>query len=226
MAQTPSTLKNMFLSLFIIALVAGLALGSVYYQTKTPMEQASLKSRQEAFRMVVPEFNNNPSSEMTVVKGKYGEEFKVYKIRKDSVLIGYAVESSTKKGFSGEIKVMVGFKPDGTIINYKVLEHKETPGLGSRMEAWFRPDKTSETDNSKHEASFAKWLFGVKPSSGGNRSVIGKNPATTRMSVTKDNGDIDAITAATISSRAFLDAISNAYQSYLSVALDSAVVKP
>lgn len=79
---------------------------------------------------------------------------------------------------------MVGFNPDGTIANYSVLEHKETPGLGSKMDTWF-------TKNNKGD-------------------VVGKNPGTNGLKVSKDGGEVDAITAATISSRAFLDAINRA----------------
>ena len=79
---------------------------------------------------------------------------------------------------------MVGFNKDGSIYNYSVLEHKETPGLGSKMDIWFTKE--------------------------GKGSIIGKIPGTTGLKVTKDGGDVDAITAATISSRAFLDAVNRA----------------
>ena len=80
---------------------------------------------------------------------------------------------------------MVGFKPDGSVYNYSVLDHKETPGLGSKMGTWF-----------------------VKGAKG---DIIGKIPGKDGLSVSKDGGEVDAITAATISSRAFLDAINRAY---------------
>ena len=70
------------------------------------------------------------------------------------------------------------------------MSHAETPGLGSKMEEWFRAEK-------------------------GNQSILGKNPSTDNLTVKKDGGSIDAITAATISSRAFLDAIANAYAAYI-----------
>ena len=86
-------------------------------------------------------------------------------------------------GFGGPIKVMVGVAPDGTVLGYKVLEHSETPGLGDNCGTWFKdPD---------HPGSY----------------IIGKKAP---FSVSKDGGNIDAITAATISSRAFLKAIDEA----------------
>jgi electron transport complex protein RnfG len=105
-------------------------------------------------------------------------------------LIGIAVKSYTKKGFSGLISIMAGIDKDGNFSGYEVLEHAETPGLGSKMEVWFNnPDKPSQY-------------------------IIGKSPATTKFQVTKDGGDIDAITASTITSRAFLDALNRAYEAY------------
>ena len=80
-------------------------------------------------------------------------------------------------------------KPDGTIIDYIVLEHKETPGLGTKMDDWFKSDR-------------------------GNRSIIGKNPGKNKLIVNKDGGEVDAITAATVTSRAFLHAVEVAYNTY------------
>jgi len=96
-----------------------------------------------------------------------------------------------------------GFNPDGTIANYSVLDHKETPGLGSKMDSWFKP--------TQKEKSLIERIFGFEVKSVEKQSsVIGKNPETQALAVSKDGGEVDAITAATISSRAFLDAINRA----------------
>ena len=89
-------------------------------------------------------------------------------------------------GFGGKMIVMRGFAQDGTILGYKILEHQETPGLGDK----------------------ATWWFQVADKPGQN--VIGRQ-ATGQFKVSKDGGDVDAITAATISSRAFLKALNDAY---------------
>ncbi|MCW3805591.1 RnfABCDGE type electron transport complex subunit G [Plebeiibacterium marinum] len=190
MAKTESTLVNMVLALLIITAVAGGSLGMVYKVTKEPIAAAKLAKQKKAIEQVVPGFDNNPTDEAYELTSKEGFALKVFPCKKGEELLGVAISTKTEKGFSGEIKVMVGMKPDGTIINYSVLEHKETPGLGSKMQAWFRMDK-------------------------GNQSVLGKNPKTTKMVVSKDGGQVDAITAATISSRAFLDAIMVAYNTYM-----------
>jgi electron transport complex protein RnfG len=88
---------------------------------------------------------------------------------------------TTENGFGGPLKVLVGFNTDGDILGYTVLEHAETPGLGAKAGEWFQ-DK-----------------------------IIGMNPGKNNFTVSKDGGEVDAITASTITSRAFLRAIQNAY---------------
>lgn len=110
----------------------------------------------------------------------------LYKAFNGTEWIGTAVESSSSHGFGGEVKIMVGFDEKGTIYGYSVLEQKETPGLGTKMVDWFKTDKNKQ-------------------------SIIGKDLASKALSLTKDGGDIDAITASTISSRAFIEAINTAY---------------
>jgi electron transport complex protein RnfG len=100
--------------------------------------------------------------------------------------VGYAVKTYTDKGFGGHIELMAGFLPDGSIHNVLVLQHKETPGLGTRM-----------TD-----AKFSN-------------QFLGKNPATYALRVKKDGGEVDAITAATVSSRAYCDALERGFNTLI-----------
>ncbi|BAX79208.1 RnfABCDGE type electron transport complex subunit G [Labilibaculum antarcticum] len=192
-AKKESTFINMVLVLFIITLIASAALGAVYEITKEPIAKAKLEKKLNAIKEVVPDFTNNPSDEMYKVGVNDKDTLEFYPAKKDGKLVGTAVKTFTTNGFSGYIWLMVGFEPDGTIHNYSVLEHKETPGLGSKMTNWFKP-----TDPAKAKAS-----------------VLDKNPGATNFTVSKDGGDIDAITAATISSRAFLDAVQTAYKEYM-----------
>lgn len=182
MAKTESTFKNMVLSLTLISLVASACLGFVYEFTKKPIELSNLNKKLNAIRQVVPEFTNNPNEEMFRLPTGEGDSLDVYPAKKDSVLTGYAVNTYTQKGFSGYISLIAGFKPDGTIINVAVLEQKETPGLGSKMKD---PEFSSQFND--------------------------KNPAEFALKVKKDGGPVDAITAATISSRAYCDALQRAY---------------
>ena len=121
-----------------------------------------------------------------------GDSLKIYPAKKGNETVGGAVESNTLKGFGGQIKVIVGFDMKGTILNYSVLEHAETPGLGAKMQEWFRMDK-------------------------GQQSILGRAVPADGLKVVKDGGDVDAITAATISSRAFLNAVNRAYSAFAGV---------
>jgi len=182
MAKTESSFKNMVLSLSLISLVASACLGFVYEFTKEPIELSNLNKKVNAIKLVVPDFNNNPYDERFRLATGEGDSLDVYPARKDDVIVGYAVNTYTNKGFSGNINLMAGFKPDGSIINITVLEHKETPGLGTKMSDPGFKDQFNE-----------------------------KNPGSFKLKVKKDGGEVDAITAATKSSRAFCDAVQRAY---------------
>lgn len=212
MGKSASSLSNMVITLLVITAVAGGSLGFVYRLTKDPIAQASMAKQQEAIKLVVPGFDNDPAAEMYEIESEEGFNLKVFPAKEGEELVGVAIETMSNKGFGGDIKIMVGLKPDGTVIDYQVLSHKETPGLGTKMVDWFKPHAAEGGERN----AFFDWLYGIK-SGGGNsdgNSVIGKNPKTTNFTVSKDGGDIDAITAATISSRAFLDAVCIAYKTY------------
>ncbi|HUX57411.1 MAG TPA: RnfABCDGE type electron transport complex subunit G [Bacteroidales bacterium] len=182
MAKTESTFRNMALALTLIALAASTCLGFVYELTKKPIELSNLNKKLDAIKQVVPEFTNNPNEEMFRLPTGEGDSLEIYPAKKDDVIIGYAINTYTKNGFSGNINLMAGFKPDGTIINISVLQQKETPGLGTKMTEPAFKDQFNE-----------------------------KNPSEFILKVIKDGGPVDAITAATISSRAFCDAVQRAY---------------
>ena len=182
MAKTESTLKNMVMSLTLISLTASACLGFVYELTKEPIALSILNKKLNAIRQVTPEFDNNPNDEMYRLPTGEGDSLEIYPAKKNGEIVGYAVNTYTSKGFSGNISLMAGFKTDGTILSITVLDHKETPGLGTKMT----------------EPEFKE-------------QFTGKNPAKFTLKVKKDGGPVDAITAATISSRAFCDAVQRAY---------------
>lgn len=181
-----STLKSLVLTLLIITLVASSALAFVYQLTLKPIEMVKTAKKNDAIQQVVPAFDNQPATEVITLTVD-GSELNIYPAKKGGRLVGAAVESFTNKGFGGEIKVMVGLLPDGTINKALVTEHKETPGLGDKLE----PGK-----------------------SGFSLQFEGKNPDDFKLSVRKDGGDVDAITASTISSRAFCDAVNRACKAF------------
>lgn len=190
MRKLSSTLPNMILSLGLITVLSGAILGWVYSVTEEPISRQNILQQRNAISEVAPKFDNDPENEKweTVINGNL---FTVYPAYEGVSLVGAAVKGSTMEGFSGEIIIMCGFNADGTIRDYRILHHAETPGLGSKMEEWFRNPV-------------------------GSRSVIGLNPSSPDFRVSKDpGGKIDGITAATISSRAFLSAMRNAYEAYV-----------
>jgi Na+-translocating ferredoxin:NAD+ oxidoreductase subunit G len=182
MAKTESTFKNMVLSLTLISLGAAICLGYVYQMTKAPIELSILNKKLDAIKQVVPEFNNNPFEEMYKLPTGEGDSLEIYPAKKNNIIVGYAINTFTKKGFSGNINLIAGFRPDGTIINISILQQKETPGLGSKMNEPFFKNQFND-----------------------------KNPSIFKLKVKKDGGQVDAISAATISSRAFCDAVQRAY---------------
>ena len=141
----------------------------------------------KAINEVLPEFNNLPNEEVYKIAID-NDTLYFYPAREDNKLVGTAIETYTNKGFSGKIKLMVGILPDGSINNIVVLEHKETPGLGDKM--------------SKSKSDFSLQFQGI-------------NPENFDLSVKNDGGDVDAITASTISSRAYCDAVNRAHNAYL-----------
>ncbi len=185
MAKKENSFKNLVLTLLVITLLASTGLGYVYELTKGPIEQAKLVKKLEAIKEVTPAFDNDPNSEMLKMATPDGKDsLEIYPAKKGEEIIGYAVKTYTMKGFSGFIQLMVGFDTKGSIINISVLEHTETPGLGDKM-----------------SKSKSPW----------SNQFNGKNPATHNLKVKQDGGEIDAITASTISSRAYIDAVNRAF---------------
>lgn len=186
MKKLESSFKNMVIVLTVVAVVAGLLLGYVNKLTAEPIAQANAKALSDAIALVVPGFDNEPAANPDTIEVD-GVTYKIYKATKGDKFIGAAVESSAN-GFGGALTVLVGFDADGKIIDYSLLSHAETPGLGSKAADWFKK--------------------------GGKGDITGKNPGDKPLTVSKDGGEIDAITASTITSRAFLNAVNAAYAAY------------
>ncbi len=182
-----SSFVNMLVVLFLVSFVASASLAFVNKATQEPRAKARLDKKTNAIKNVLPEFDNNPIDEVYKIATAEGDSLECYPGKKNGKEVGIAIKTFTKNGFSGEIWLMVGFKPDGTINNISVLEHKETPGLGDKME---------------------------KKKTAWSEQFNGKNPKEFNLKVKQDNGEVDAITASTISSRAYCDAVDRAYKSY------------
>ena len=190
MKKLESSLTNMLLVLTGVAVIMGAVLAWVNSVTAAPIAQQKEKALADGIKAVLA-CDDLVVAEPDTVKqnGAKGKEltFVIYQAQdaqgKD---IGAAVESTTL-GFGGNLKVLVGFDPEGTIKGYTLLEHAETPGLGAKADKWFQKGEKGD--------------------------IVGKNPKEP-LTVSKDGGQVDAITASTITSRAFLLAVNNAYKAY------------
>ena len=206
MAKLKSTLPNMLMSLTMIAAVAAVALAGVYKLTEKPIDEAKAKKQQEAIMEVLPKLDSTyfaqgdslriaaPDTVCTVdsVKMDTISTIILHKAYVGKKWMGTAVEATSKGNkntpFGDTFNLMVGFDTEGNIVQYVVLSQKETPGLGAKMDNWFKNEE--------------------KP----KQNILGKNPAKDNLTVSKDGGDVDAITASTITSRAFLETVERAYQ--------------
>ena len=115
MERLKSTLPNMLLSLTLISAIAGAILAGVYMLTEQPIAASKAATLQNAIRAVVPEFDNQPIEEAFMAATSEGDSLKIYPAKMGGQLVGAAVESNTQKGFSGEIKVIVGFDAERSV---------------------------------------------------------------------------------------------------------------
>ena len=189
MKKLESSLLNMVLVLTSVAVIMGGILAFVNHLTEGPIGEQKAKALADGIKSVMGVDEITVSNTDTVRQNVAGKEltYVIYQTKdaKGNDL-GAAVESTTG-GFGGDLKVLVGFDPEGKILGYTLLEHAETPGLGAKADKWFQKGEKGD--------------------------IIGKSPAEPLV-VSKDGGQVDAITASTITSRAFLLAVNNAYNAY------------
>ena len=190
-----SSLKNMVVVLFTITAISALLVGLVQDITKDAIANANQQAKDVAKYNVLGTSQDEAMvvSDTTRLIGDFEITVSTVKRTADDTIIGYAVEapSITKSGYADRITLMVGFIEENgaAIVNgVEVLSQKETPGLGANM---------------------------TKAGNSLERSIVGKDAAGVKFSVTKEGGSFDALTGSTISSRAYANAIETAYAGYL-----------
>jgi electron transport complex protein RnfG len=176
--------------LTVICLVAGLMLAWVHGKTEGPIAEARLAAKMAAMDDVLPENDGIDTSQTVSVSAAGSPEGAAYGLQlqlafKDGAFVGAAFETVTQEGYGGEIRAMVGVTSDGTVNGVRILQHKETPGLGAKV---------------------------TTPAFLGQ--FVGKSAAN-RWQVRKDGGEFDQITAATISSRAVVGAVKAGLDAYV-----------
>ena len=193
MKKLESSLTNMVMVLTGVAVVMGTILALVYNATKGPKAEQEAIVKAKGIKDVMCTEKLVVDTTYVISKDFDGKsyDFEVNRIvGEDQQPMGVAIETTTL-GFGGNLKVLVGFDNEGNVTGYTLLAHSETPGLGAKADKWFQE---------------------------GNGNVIGKNPGVKPLGVSKDKkaeeDQVDAITASTITSRAFLKAINQAYQAY------------
>ena len=179
----PQVSPKIIAPIFIIALISGLALALVNNATADRIRLVMEKELNDALALVMPGFDNQPAMEkIEKDQGKQGR-LVFYPAKKADQLLGYAVESTVFTGYSGEVAVIYGVSMDGVVGRVELLRHNETPGLGSKAGL---PGFLNQFENS----SLAGFRYQVK----------------------KDGGQVDAVTGATISSRAVALAVERGLQ--------------
>lgn len=206
MKKLESSLTNMLLVLTLVSVVAAFLLAFVNQVTSSTIAQINAETLSAGIKSVL----NIGADDQITTNEKDVDGFTVCEVTRDGDWVGTAVKSTDKSGFGGDIEVLVGFNEEGKILGYEVLKHAETPGLGARAGEWFRTATSGEV---KEVGVLSKIFFG-NPDPAGSHNIIGRNIADGELKVSKDGGDIDAITASTITSRAFLNAVNNAYKVY------------
>lgn len=172
------------LTLTLFCLIAGGLLAAADALTRERIMEANRAGRQKALNAVLPPHNNAADADTLTVVCD-AKNWTFFIARQDGAFVGTAVETSSPNGYGGEIRLILGIGADGKTIGISVLAHKETPGLGAIIET-------------------PKF----------QRRLAGQDIQKTNWHVKKDGGDIDQITAATISSRAVVDAIREALNAF------------
>lgn len=197
MKKLESSLTNMVLVLTLVAVIMGGVLAYVNHLTEGPISEQKEKALANGIKTVMVCDELTVADPVEVKQDVDGKElvYIIYNVKDaQGHDLGAAVQSATM-GFGGDLKVLVGFDPEGNILGYTLLEHAETPGLGAKADQWFQKGQKGD--------------------------IIGKSPAEP-LTVSKDGGQVDAITASTITSRAFLKAVNQAYTAYKATPADAA----
>lgn len=185
MERLKSNLQNMVGVLVGVAFVCALLLAIFNKVTSGPVAEQAAKALQDGIKNVMKSDSVVVESD-TIVEKEFNGKMLSFVVHNTNK--GVAVESTDPNAFGGNLKVLVGFAEDGEILGYTILESAETPGLGAKAVEWFLDEAPGD--------------------------IVGLNAWKNNLKVTQDGGEVNAITASTITSRAFLRAITQAWSAY------------
>ncbi len=196
MSNSKVNIPVLVLALSLIAAIAATLLGGVYLLTQEPIALAQQEKTNAALRDVLPAFDNQPGEETVTENG-----VKFYIARKDGTICGFAGEYVTPQGYNGNVTVLAGLKPDGVLTTVLVTKQAETPGLGTVVTDRKREKTLSGILKGEKETGLPP--NGVLDQFDGMQAAVGAAP----WKVRKDGGTLDAVTGATITSRAIAGAV-------------------
>lgn len=206
------------LALGLICVAASTVLVIAHNLTRPAQEASERAQRQEALRKVLPSFDNEPLQDAVNVAAE-GGTVTIYPARREGELVGLAAKGGSPQGYGGKVEVLVGATPSGEITSVVVTSHNETPGLGTQ--ATERKRQRAIWDLFKEDCAgcgsnvTGKDELSCKPRPGVELAPSeyldqygGLNLREGPFQVTRDGGRIDAVSGATVSSRAVADAVS------------------
>jgi electron transport complex protein RnfG len=186
MKKLKSNLQNMVLVLVSVALICGGTLAYFNQLTKPAIDEQAEKALADGIKNVLDADDITVNNKSEKKRVVNGKEQTFVVYNTDK---GVAIQSTDPNAFSVNLTILVGFDTEGTIKGYTLLAHAETPGLGAKAADWFQKGQPG--------------------------SIVGLNPAETNLTVKNDGGEVSAITASTITSRAFLRAVQQAYLTFM-----------
>jgi electron transport complex protein RnfG len=185
--------NSVLLGLFAVlttALIAGTYLG-----TRERIIEEQRKAEEKALLQIVPdERHDNSMLDDTIPVGPEAaglglrREAQIYLARQAQQVVAVIIPATAADGYSGDIDLIIGVNQDGTIAGVRALNHRETPGLGDKVDL-----KKSD------------WVLGFN-----GKSLI--NPEPEKWAVKRDKGEFDQFTGATITPRAVTAAVKRALE--------------
>ncbi len=179
------------LLLFLFALITAGILAATYEGTKDKIAESERKAAEKALLDIIPQsrFDNDllldtitiSESAQALLGDVVGED--IFVARKNNKIVAVIIPAIAPDGYSGDIKLIAGINANGTVAGVRVLTHKETPGLGDKVDIKKSQWITSFTDKSLN------------------------NPTAEQWSVKKDGGEFDQFTGATITPRAVVNRV-------------------
>lgn len=178
----------------VMGLFSLIVLGLVSQVDRLTSSRIAANERQawlaELNELIAPDAYDNDllSDSVSITDPRLGSDrpLPIYRARNAGTAVAVVLTAIAPEGYSGEIRLLVAVRADGTVAGARVLSHKETPGLGD----WIEREKSD-------------WILGFD-----GRSL--QNPAEPRWAVKKDGGEFDQFSGATITPRTAVAAVRNA----------------